>query len=884
MVNIQIESVALIIALLMIVGCTQQQPMAQSGEKIDEEYNPQINPADFSSNINNPYFNYPTGKKFVYSVELADRQEKIEIEVLKETKIIMGVETRVFLEKVRVAGELVEETRNFIAQDKEGNVWYFGEESKQYELLELVGTEGSWIAGVNAAKPGMLIKGTLTVGDEFREEFTPGKDEGKRKVVKTGIPVTTEFGAYQDCVQFYDWTPLDDKSKENKFFCKEVGGLVLSEHLVETEKKQLLSIKGSNTNNDPLMIEQPTKEEIGDLNIAPESKRVDMKIPTFSNPTNINNPLFPVKLPQVLLTGHIDGEPQQVTYSTLPTTRKIKWGDKEIETVVIQYNAYLDRRIIESATDWYAQDDSGAVWYFGEDVYNYVEGEIVDRHGTWLTDKDGPPALIMPGNPKLGDVFRVENIPGIAFEEITVTDVGAEIDGSFGKIKGVLIGSQLHMDNTYSDKSFVPGIGEYVTATPSDLEVVALALPADALPGPVPDELRAITSGALKIFYFAGEEKWAEAKDALKQINKEWVIFNSKGKNSHLLVAQMNRALVKLEGDAIAPAVGLEDVAGARLNAVDTALASLDMELRYRSVESVDWDRLKVWARKAIVDAEASEPGFLLSDVIGLEMIQERLTQIPQTSNVSALVKNLREAAENEDFEVAIKVANELEAIDTLTTKDVPIATNYNPQINPADFTTKITNRYFTLPVGKKMTYRAETEDGVERIELEMEAATKMILGVETLVYRDRVYLGQELVEDTKDYLAQDKEGNVWYFGEDVNNYENGKLKDHAGSWVAGVNGAKPGIWIKALHDVGDSYKQEYYAGEAEDMRNVVAVNQTVSIASATYNGCVKMYDWTPLDPKSREHKYYCPEVGALVLNENLETGKRAELIKVQQP
>jgi hypothetical protein len=208
----------------------------------------------------------------------------------------------------------------------------------------------------------------------------------------------------------------------------------------------------------------------------------------------------------------------------------------------------------------------------------------------------------------------------------------------------------------------------------------------------------------------------------------------------------------------------------------------------------------------------------------------------------------------------------------------------YDPTIDPADFSTDITNPYFTLPVGKKTIYEAETEDGVERIEIEIEKQTKQVMGVTTVIYRDRVYLAGGLVEDTRDYLAQDKEGNVWYFGEEVDNYENGQLKDHAGSWIAGINGAKPGIWIKAEHKVGDSYRQEYYKGEAEDMRDVVAINQTVTIKRGSYTSCVKVYDWTPLDPTSREHKYYCPQVGALVLNENLESGKKAELIEVVNP
>lgn len=209
----------------------------------------------------------------------------------------------------------------------------------------------------------------------------------------------------------------------------------------------------------------------------------------------------------------------------------------------------------------------------------------------------------------------------------------------------------------------------------------------------------------------------------------------------------------------------------------------------------------------------------------------------------------------------------------------------YSPDIQLEDFSTTITNRYFTLPVGKKMTFEAMTKTGVvERIEIEMLRETKNIEGIETVVYLDKVYNDGQLVEETRDYLAQHKSGDVWYFGEDVNNFENGKLQNHHGSFLHGRDGAKAGIWMKAEQKVGDSYRQEYYVGEAEDMRDTVATGLTVSTKLGTYTDCVKVYDWTPLDKTSREHKYYCPQVGSLVLNEDLETGKRSELTSVVSP
>ena len=204
----------------------------------------------------------------------------------------------------------------------------------------------------------------------------------------------------------------------------------------------------------------------------------------------------------------------------------------------------------------------------------------------------------------------------------------------------------------------------------------------------------------------------------------------------------------------------------------------------------------------------------------------------------------------------------------------------YNPTINPSQFSTKITNPFFTLPVGRKFSYQSETPEGLERIELEIMKSDKVIMGVATVLYRDKVWVGDELIEDTHDYLAQDAVGNVWYFGEEVNNFKAGQLVDHKGSWIAGEDGALPGIWIKATPVVGDSYKQEYYKGKAEDMTDVVAINQTVITQLATYTDCVKMYDWSPLEPTAKENKYYCPQPSALVVSEHVGKGDRTELVK----
>jgi hypothetical protein len=205
----------------------------------------------------------------------------------------------------------------------------------------------------------------------------------------------------------------------------------------------------------------------------------------------------------------------------------------------------------------------------------------------------------------------------------------------------------------------------------------------------------------------------------------------------------------------------------------------------------------------------------------------------------------------------------------------------YNPAIDPADFTTRIDNPLFNLPPGKTMVFEAKTEDGVERVEVRITAGIRTIMGVETVVANDRSSLDGKLEEETNDYLAQDKHGNVWYFGESVDNYSRGKLRDHRGSWIAGEEGALPGIWINANPKVGDTYRQEYKKGVAEDMAEVVAVGQTVKVPAGEFKNCVKVFEWTPLEPSSKANKYYCPQTGSQVLEEELADKVRSELTSV---
>ncbi len=408
----------------------------------------------------------------------------------------------------------------------------------------------------------------------------------------------------------------------------------------------------------------PCGTEVG-TGCAPESKRVDLVTPSFSNPTAITNPLFPAsEVVQTLLLGNVDGHPLRVEYTLLPGTKTIEWDGQEVETRIVQYVAYLDRRIEEVALDWYAQADDGSVWYFGEDVSNYKDGVVDNTEGSWLAGKDGPPAMIMPADPKVGDVYRVENIPGVVFEEITVKSVGGTVDGPHGPVTGAMVGDQLHVDGSHSDKTFAPGYGEFATSRGGDLEAVSLAIPTDALSGPVPPELLALLAGATSVCEAARTEDWPKASTTLKAMSAAWGTYRGRGNVSKLLDVQMQRALAALAGDAISPAVNDRNVAGACKAAIDVAQAGLDLKLRHRPPAEIDLARLELWARQLLVDAVSEDPGpTVMGDVVSLELIRDRIAHTLGSSDAQQLDSQLRElraAAETEEFSKASGAAERL--------------------------------------------------------------------------------------------------------------------------------------------------------------------------------------------------------------------------------
>ncbi|MEZ4869193.1 MAG: hypothetical protein R3C14_48170 [Caldilineaceae bacterium] len=202
------------------------------------------------------------------------------------------------------------------------------------------------------------------------------------------------------------------------------------------------------------------------------------------------------------------------------------------------------------------------------------------------------------------------------------------------------------------------------------------------------------------------------------------------------------------------------------------------------------------------------------------------------------------------------------------------------PAMRPERFVDCVDNRYYPMIPGTVYHYENKTQDGLETTTVTITNQTKEVMGISATVFHDVVKLNGQLLEDTYDWYAQDKSGNVWYFGEDVTNYnENGEVQNHSGAWEAGVGGAAPGIIMLADPVAGDVYREEYLAGEATDMAGVAGLHESVSTPLSDFNNTLLTTNYNPLD-NELEHKYYAPGIGTVV--ESVINGsERVELVSI---
>ncbi len=185
----------------------------------------------------------------------------------------------------------------------------------------------------------------------------------------------------------------------------------------------------------------------------------------------------------------------------------------------------------------------------------------------------------------------------------------------------------------------------------------------------------------------------------------------------------------------------------------------------------------------------------------------------------------------------------------------------YRPQIDPANFTHVVSNPWFPLVPGNTAIFLEKDLRETRENRITVTRETRTVMGVKCVVVRDVVTLAGKIVEETTDWFAQDRQGAVWYFGEATRECKVGGRVSTLGSWEAGVKGAQPGIAMPAQPRVGERYRQEYAANEAEDIGQIAALNETVSVPAGTFTGCLRTREWSMLESGTSK-KWYARGVG----------------------
>jgi hypothetical protein len=202
----------------------------------------------------------------------------------------------------------------------------------------------------------------------------------------------------------------------------------------------------------------------------------------------------------------------------------------------------------------------------------------------------------------------------------------------------------------------------------------------------------------------------------------------------------------------------------------------------------------------------------------------------------------------------------------------------------PAEFVPQIDNAYLPLEPGTTLSYRGKLDGKSATDVFSVTNRTKVILGVTTTVVHDQVFIKGELREDTEDWFAQDAKGNVWYFGEDTKELENGQVVSTEGSWEAGVNNARAGIFMPAIPRVGQTFKQEDAKNVAEDCTKIVDLHASVKTPYVSSNDALKTEEFSLLEPDVLDNKYYVRDIG-LVREQTIQGGSDVlELVSVTRP
>ncbi len=659
----------------------------------------------------------------------------------------------------------------------------------------------------------------------------------------------------------------------------------------------------------------------------------DFGAAVFSDPLTLDHPLLPFEI-GLARTFVVHAED---TYETLVVERldavRVVAG---VPCAVVRDRVWEEGLLIEDTLDWYAQDDAGNVWYMGEEVDNYEyddDGVLIgfDHDGSWEAGLDvagvgqpAQPGYALPATPQPGDLYFQEYYPGEAEDMGRVVALDVPVMLADGRTLLCLqTEDYTPLEPGVSEyKYYAPGIGavrEEKVGGSETLEWLGSFAPGEDA---VPDVAAATFSSPTAVdnpfapfpaetseLYFGESEDGAEIlvverlDETRVVMGIECIVVRDRVFQEELLVedtrdwyAQDDAGNVWYMGEEVDNYEYDDD---GELLGIDHE-GSWEAGLDILGAGSVAQPGYQMAASPAVGDVYHQEFYADEAEDMALVVATDVVVELADGSVLEGCLQTLEwnplapEAVEFKYFAPGLGLVLEetpgpeeaLERVATFARGPAAL-----PDVSVASFSapSSITHDLLQYVVGESRTYVAETEDGPEAILIDILSLTRVVMGIECRVVQDRVFLDGLLIEDTFDWYAQDDAGNVWYMGEEVDNYEyddDGRLVgiDHDGSWEAGqdINGAgtiaEPGHHLPSAPAVGSAYFQEFYEGEAEDMALVVDTSVFVELSSGdSFEGCVQTLEWNPLDPGALEHKFYAPGVG-LVLETKFGSDEQVEL------
>jgi hypothetical protein len=448
--------------------------------------------ASFSDSltIDNTFMPLPVGGQFIYEGDKVDEDsgetetERVVLDVMGRTETILGVAVVSVRDQAFVDDVIEEDTIDYFAQDDAGNVWYFGEFVVNYEYdddgnLIATNNDGSWIAGENSALPGIVMPGAPVIGHNYYQEFAPLDDALDEAInVADDGQVQGPLGNFADVLVVREFNQLEPDALENKNYAPGIGLVLVQEDLDDE--------------GDPDFV-----LELISLSLTAAPTLADFAGAEFSDSLTIDNTFMPLPVGgRFIYEGDKvdedsgETETERVVLDVLGSTETILG----VAVLSVRDQAFVDDVIEEDTIDYFARDDAGNVWYFGEFVVNYEyddEGILIatNNDGSWIAGENSAlPGIVMPGTPVIGHNYYQEFAPldDALDEAINFADDG-EVSGPLGDYTGVLVVREFKQfePDALENKNYAPGIGLVLIEEDLDdegdpdfvLELISIDLP-----------------------------------------------------------------------------------------------------------------------------------------------------------------------------------------------------------------------------------------------------------------------------------------------------------------------------------------------------------------------------------------------------------------------